>query len=291
MFLFAPGLVVLAGRRRDRDAWRWRGAIVAGFLVWAAAWGPAFVEQSQGGHSSWIPRTTLSRAIDTLGSLVLADARWHVVILAAVVAGAVTMARLEPHLARVVICCSFVPLGLAIAAGAFLPVLLDRTLTLMAWGPMVALAFVVRALPRRPTARRLIASGLTILLVAMVVSAWRDVSTAPVADRVVRHLERLVQPGDVVTLRPAGRLHLLEWSLGVRTATPYRTARVAGVPGGASLELGGASSIGSSRRLWLLDWADRHLSPEPVSTCAPVRHLARARLSCLELPGAGPVRP
>ena len=70
MFLVGAGLFVLAGRRRDRDAWRWRGAIVGAGAVWAVLWGPAFLVQTQGGHSDWIPRTTPARVVDTVASLV-----------------------------------------------------------------------------------------------------------------------------------------------------------------------------------------------------------------------------
>ena len=60
MFLLAAGLLTVAGARRDREAWRWRAAIVAPVAVWAVTWGPHFLVQARGGHSTWIPSTTVA---------------------------------------------------------------------------------------------------------------------------------------------------------------------------------------------------------------------------------------
>ena len=73
MFLVGAGLLALPGRRRDREAWRWRGAIAAAGAVWAALWGSSFLVQARGGHSDWIPRTTPGRVVDTVSSLVTQD--------------------------------------------------------------------------------------------------------------------------------------------------------------------------------------------------------------------------
>ena len=216
MLLFGAGLLVLPGRRRDADAWRWRGALLAGFAVWAVLWGPTFLHQASGGHSDWIARTTVSRTIDAFGRLLIDDPFWHVAVVVGVVVGAVVMWRVDPRLARVVTCCSLVPLALAALAGILAPVLLDRTLTLMAWGPMIALAFLVRATPSRRVAHSLVCLCLGLLAAVMAVSAWQSITTRTVPNRVLRHVEAVVRPGDVVALRPGGRVHLLEWTLGVR---------------------------------------------------------------------------
>ena len=267
MFLFGAGLLALPGRRRDADAWRWRCALLTAFGVWAILWGPSFLQQSGAGHSAWIPTTTLPRAIDTVGRLVLYDPRWHLAIIVGVAIGAVAMWRGDPRLARVVTCCSFVPLGLAALAGLVAPVLLDRTLTLMAWGPMVALAFVARAAPRRPAVRSLAVVALAALVVVMAGSAWQTVNTRSTRDRVLRHLGQVVRPGDVVALRPGGRLHLLEWSLGVRAGQPYQIEARAGLPGAAALRLDPTTAW--SGRVWLVDWANQHLHAIPARGVRP----------------------
>src|SRR4051812_31912521 len=53
MFLLAAGLLAVAGVRRDREAWRWRAAIALPVAIWAATWGPHFLVQARGGHSTW----------------------------------------------------------------------------------------------------------------------------------------------------------------------------------------------------------------------------------------------
>ena len=70
MALMAIGLLALPLLRRDADAWRWRGAVAAGAAGWALVWGPSFLVQSRGGHSSWIPHTTPARFLATISSLV-----------------------------------------------------------------------------------------------------------------------------------------------------------------------------------------------------------------------------
>jgi hypothetical protein len=282
MLIFGAGLLMVPGVRRDADAWRWRGALLAGFAVWALVWGPAFLHQAGGGHSDWIPRTTVSRAVDAVGRLLIDDPSWHVAIVVGVVVGVVVMWRVDPHLARVVTCCSFVPLVLAALAGLVAPVLLDRTLTLMAWGPMVSLAFLARAAPRRKVVRSLVYLCLGVLALVMAASAWQSVTTRTQPDRVLRHLEAAVRPGDVVVLRPGGRLHLLEWTLGVRHGRTYRVDQLTGVAETAAFQLDGQQSTNTdARRVWFLDWKAPHLAPVEGPHCGPDWPVDDARLSCL----------
>ena len=143
MFLLGAGLLVLAGRRTDRAAWQWRIALAAGLAGWAVLWGPSFLEQTRGGHSNWIPRTTLAGMIHTVGRLVTYQPGLHLFAVVAVAAGAFLLARADRRLARVWVCCVLVPAGLAALTGIVAPVLLDRTLTVVSWGPLLALGYLV----------------------------------------------------------------------------------------------------------------------------------------------------
>jgi uncharacterized membrane protein len=142
-FLLGAGLLALAGRRTDAEAWRWRRALAFALAAWAVLWGRSFLIQSQGGHSDWIPRTTPRRVVTTIGRLVTTVPSPALLLVAvAVVAGAVLLVRSDRRLGRVWLCCVAVPIGLAALSGIVAPVLLDRTLTVSSWGAVLAVAYV-----------------------------------------------------------------------------------------------------------------------------------------------------
>jgi len=276
MFLLAGGLVALAGLRRDRQAWRWRGAVVAGGIGWALLWGPSFLAQTRGGHSDWIPRTTLDRMVHTFGSLVTNDPGLHLLALVAVVAGAVVIARSDQPLARVLVCCAFVPAGLAALTGTVAPVLIDRTLTLAAWAPFLAIGFLVGAVASRS---RLLGLGAVLLLAAVMLPAGVHAIDKPsVPDVALRHLEQVVAPGDVVAIRPAGKLPEIAWSIGVRGRSRFQVVPVRGLGRTAGFRLGSGPPSG---RTWLLDWSDGPL-PASAQSCAPAWSRGSSRVLCFQ---------
>ena len=186
---------------RDREAWRWRAGIAPARRL--AVLGAVVPRQAQGGHSDWIPRTTLDGIVHTFGRLVAYDPQLHVIALAAVIAGAV--GRLAPRSAvgtrpRVL---RIRARRAAAAAGVFAPVLLDRTLTVAAWGPLLAIGFLVGGIGQRT--RRLWACSRHDRFV-VVPAAVHVVETRSGPDRALRHLALVVRPGDVVTTHPGGKL-------------------------------------------------------------------------------------
>jgi hypothetical protein len=275
-FLLGGGLLVLAGLRRDREAWRWRLGILAGGLAWAVLWGPSFLVQARGGHSDWIPRTTLDNIVHTFGSLVSGDARLHLLVVVAAVAGAVVVWRRDARLGRVLVCCSFVPMLLAAAAGTVEPVLLDRALTVAAWGPMTAIAFLLAALLARW--RVVGVAALVAVSIVAVGAAVNVVQMASGPDRVLGHLAAVAQPGDVVATRPAGKLAEIQWSLGVRGPYRYHTVKVTGLGNSAGVLLGDGPWSG---RTWLLDWAHRPLPAAASRTCAPTWYGSGGKVLCI----------
>ncbi len=277
MFLLGAGLLLVPGRRTDRDAWRWRMALAAGLVGWAILWGPTFLMQAQGGHSDWIPRTTVSNMIHTYGRLVAFDPTLHVPALLAVAGGAWFLIRQDRRLGRVWVCCALAPAALAAATGAAAPVLLDRTLTVVAWGPLLAIAYLVGAAARR--ARLLAACATLALVVVMMPPALSAVSGTSGPDRVLRHLEQVVGPGDVVALHPSGRLHELLWSVGVRGTHPYAPVEVAGVGDTTGVALD--PNRVPSGRLWLVDWSQHHLPAPNGPRCANDWARAGARVYCI----------
>jgi hypothetical protein len=277
MFLVGAGLLALAGRRTDRDAWRWRGALAAAGAGWAVLWGASFVVQTQGGHSDWIPRTTPTRIVDTVTSLVTNTNASAFVVFAAVVAGGVLVWRRDRPLGRVWCACFAVPLALAALAGLAAPVLLDRTLTMTAWAPLLAIGVLVDFLLTR--VRVLGVLAVLAVGVLMIPPTFLAVSGSTGPDRALRRLEAVAQPGDIVAVRSANKASEVTWNLGVRGDQPWRAVTVSGiVPTVAGLELGQGPASG---RIWVLDWNSRVRAADGYSRCAPDQNFGVSRILCL----------
>ena len=284
VFLLCAGLLAVAGLRRDREAWRWRAAVVAGGAGWALLWGPSFLVQARGGHSEWIPRTTLVRMLHVFGGLITSQPELHLAALVAVCAGGVVVWRRDRRLARVFVCCSVVPAGLAAAAGTVAPVLIDRTLTVAAWGPFLALGFLVADLGRWS---RLLAVVATVALAAVTIpAAVHELVVPSVPDLTLRHLASVAQPGDVIVTRPTDKYPELAWSLGVRGRLPYRPAGMLELATDRGQVTTRGLVLGSGRtttgRIWVLDWS-RHQSPFALDhMCAPEWARGSAHVMCLQ---------
>jgi len=278
MFLLAAGLFTLAGLRRDREAWRWRAAVVVPVAIWAVTWGPDFLVQARGGHSTWIPPTSVRTLTTAIARSVTYDPTLTTLTIIAIVAGAVFLHRRDHVLGRVWIACFAVPVAVAAVAGLAEPVVLDRTFTLMAWAPAVAIAFLVDALfaRQRVVGVVLVAVALTLLVPdALTTATARTGPTAP-----LDALARRVQPGDVVAVRPASKAPELQWSLAVRSGVPGTPVEVAGLPRSFALRIGDAPSTG---RVWYLDWhAHRHTSVAALGPgCGASWHWGGTLIDCL----------
>jgi hypothetical protein len=201
----------------------------------------------------------------------------HLPVLVAVAAGGYCLTRADRRLGRVWVCCALVPAALAAATGAVAPVLLDRTLTLFAWGPLLAIAYLVSALARRGPLIGVAAA--LVLVVVTIPPALHAVSGTSSPDRVLRQVEQVAGPGDVVAIHPAGRLHELAWSIGVRGRWPYASAAITGLADTNGILLDPASP--RSGRVWLLDWTKHRLTAPLGPRCAPDRTVGGARLVCL----------
>ena len=167
---------------------------------------------------------------------------------------------------RVWCACFVVPLTLAAVAGLAAPVLLDRTLTMVAWAPMSAIA--VRARPvaaARAGARDRRGGGGGAARAAAVVhcgSRGAPARTAPCAAS-----KRWRVPATWSRYAPAGKAPEVQWTLGVRGHQPWKPVTLTDVvPTVAGLRLGGAAPTG---RIWILDWNSRVRAGARVPTvCA-----------------------
>ncbi len=277
-FLVSAGLFVVPGLRRDRPAWKWRGAIVAGGLGWALLWGPHFLVQTRGGHSDWIPRTTASTFVTAVGQLVTANAGLHLVAVLAIVAGGVLLHRREPRFSRLWICGFVIPIGLAAFFGLFAPVLIDRTLTATAWAPMFAVAVVLDQAIRR--FRLLGAVALACVVVVSLQGSVAAVRRASGPNTALNQLESVVRAGDVVAVTPRSKYVELQWSLGVRSERgPAQPVDIVGVGPARAITLTGHPPTG---RIWLLDFHGKGKPlVRPADQCAPAWQHGSTRVECL----------
>jgi hypothetical protein len=277
MFLVGAGLVTLAGLRRDREAWRWRLAVVAGGVGWALLWGTSFLVQSRGGHSDWIPRTTLTGLVDTLGRLTTNSTMYALPVVIAVVAGGVLLTRRDVRTAKVWWSVFGVTVALAALGGLVLPLLLDRTLTLVAWAPALALGVTVDALWSR--ARVLGVCALVALVALLVVPTATVLSDRSGPTTGLDRLAAVARPGDVVAVHSAGKLPEVEWTLGVRSGQAWRAVTLPGLPKVGAIFVGDSRPTG---RVWVLDWNRRLRSARGYVRCAPDWSFGRSRVLCLQ---------
>ncbi len=276
MILLAIGLIALAGRRRDAEAWQWRAGIAAGIAGWALLWGSSFLVQARGGHSSWIPHTTPARFVAAISALVTDLPRLGVFIVAAVAVGIIICRQRDRTLATVVACCFIIPVTLAGLFGLRAPVLLDRTLTLEAWAPLLALGYLVDALSRRARVFGIVGAALlAAVMLASVPHALHE--RGPTV--LLGQLERVARSGDVVAMQPSAMGVELDWSLGVRSDNgPARTIQLPGMSRAVALALVGRHPTG---RIWLMQLKPNASDLRHYERCAPTRHYHAAQLLCL----------
>ena len=276
-FLLAGGAFVLPGLRRDGEAWRWRGAVVGATVVWAVAWGPTFLGQAEHDWAGWIPATTPAGIVRAVGGQVTGVDGLRTLLAVAVVAGGVALWRRDGRLGRVWLCLGALPFVAAAVVGAFTPFLLDRTLSLAAWAPVLALGVLGEVLIAR---WRLIGTALVgALLVAVLVGTAGFLAVKRYdVDLSMDHLHSVVRAGDVVATRPSRYGALADYRIGVLGGAPVRAAHVPGVPDTDAFRVGTGPASG---RVWLLALAGDHRRAPGYESCAPTWTDGVTRIECL----------
>lgn len=276
MALLAVGLVVLAGRRRDGHAWKWRAAVAAGAAAWAALWGSSFVVQSRGGHSSWIPHTTPGRFVDTIGALVVNRPEVSIVVVAAVVAGSIVCWQQDRQLALVLACCFGVPAVLAGVIGLRAPLLLDRTFTVVAWGPLLALGYLLDAIIRRAP---VLGTATGAIAAMAMLSCVPGVLVAAGPTAALTELESVARSGDIIAIQPPSKGVELYWNLAVRSDEgDARAIQVPGLHAAVAVALTGHRPSG---RIWVMQYTNQHLDYHRLRLCAPTWHHGPTRMLCI----------
>ncbi len=173
--------------------------------------------------------------------------------------------------------CFAIPVAIAAIAGLAEPVVLDRTFTLMAWAPVVAIAFLLETVLQR---RRLlgVAAVVTAAFVVVPGATWSLTARHGPSDPLTA-LDRRIRPGDVVAVRPASKAPEMQWSLAIRNGLAGRPVEVAGLPKTYALRLGTGPATG---RTWYLDWRTRRWPmPAAPASCGPAWGWGGTRVRCL----------
>jgi uncharacterized membrane protein len=278
-FLLAAGLLALAGRRWDRDAQRWRLWIIGAVALWAVVWGTSFLAQAGTTHASWIDRATLRSVGNGVAALVTNQDGVALVVLAVIVAGVVVTVRSDRVLGRVVLCCGVLPIVAAALIGVFVPFFIDRTLTVAAWAPCLAIGMAADAAWRRS---RVAGVAVVLLIGALVVP-----STLVFLDRhweydaSVDHLLTVARPGDVVATIPGWYGPLVDWRVGARAFGAVQPERVAFLPAAHAIRLGDATATG---RMWVLSFHGDHRTYPGAARCGRDWDDGVTVVSCLRIP-------
>jgi hypothetical protein len=282
MILMTIGLLALAGLRKDPDSWRWRAGIATGALGWALLWGGSFLVQSRGGHSSWIPHTTWARFVNTVSVLVIYRQGIGALIGAAIVAGLVVCRQRDRVLARVLTCGFVVPVVVGALVGLRAPVLIGRTFTVVAWGALLAFAFVLDALIRETRVL-----GVAAVAVAALAMVWAlpHVLYVPGPTAVLTELEHVARPGDVVAIQPLSKSVELDWTFGVRSDDgPARVVHLAGLGNAHALALVGHRPTG---RIWLMQFTHLPIDRARYEKCSRTWSRGPSRMICIRQRFAG----
>ena len=242
-------------------------------------WGRSFLVQSRGGHSSWIPHTTFVRFLDTVSALVTGRSGVSALVVVAIIAGGVACRHRDPTLAKVLVCCFAIPTLLAAVLGLHAPVLLARTLTVVAWGPLLALGYLVDELFRRA---RVLAAGATLLGALTMLSSVPAALGPPGPTAALRELDRVARPGDVIAVQPPSKGIELYWTMGVRTDDgPARAVQLSGIHNAVALALTGREPSG---RLWLMQISRQKIDLRHYHLCARPWLHGPTRMLCIRQP-------
>jgi hypothetical protein len=216
--LLAFGTFCLPALRRDADAWRWRAASVAAVVVWLVLWGPSLRSQTSNGFGQWIPLASYDTVTGEVGRLVtLFYPQFGILGIAAVGFGAWLLAREQPHLGRIVVAVTIVPVGVAVVASIWLHILLARSFASVSFGVVLALAGVLEAARRRgaPVLVAAVCAGIVLVGLSIGPALTFEEDTVAGLDALVQQTE----PGDVVVMSPASLGHMVSWTLQAPVAT------------------------------------------------------------------------
>ena len=273
--LVVPGVIAVAGLRRDRDAWRWRLSVIAACLVWGVVWGRAFLDQSGRSGSSWVPLTTPHYALVVLNELVDTTPVIAILAVGLVIGGLLTLP--SGPLRRVVACLGAGVIGTYLVMGLHFHVLLPRALAFAAWAPLLALASLVDAALRHARSVGVAILALVTVVVVPSTIAAAQVTRAPHA-AAFDSVRRFARPGDEVVMTPGFLRTMPTWYFGVRWWAHGSLVSRSDLAA-EGIIIGGTQPTG---RVWLVVSVDYPAQTAGLRACAPPRRMGGFTVYCLD---------
>ncbi len=277
--LVVPSVLAVAGARRDRDAWLWRAVVAAAVVVWAATWGPAFVEQLGLPSHSWVPLTTPHYGLEAVNELVDYTPFVAPLVCGLIVAGALA---LPGALRRVTVVLGGGAIATYLVVGIHFHVLLPRALAFVAWAPLLALASVVDVARRR--SRTVGAAVVALLALVMLPSSFHAAAPVPAPHAAAfARVRGLARPGDEVVMTPAFLWTMPAWYFGV-TWWPHGSVVARPDLSAQGTVIGGGAPTG---RVWLIVSTAYAAHTGGLPSCMPPERLDGFVVYCLhEAPDA-----
>jgi hypothetical protein len=232
--------------------------------VWVLLWGASFAAQARTTHASWIGPTTAAGVVRALSSLITTQRGVTVLVAIVVAAGIAVALRTEQVLARLMLCLGVLPLAAAALIGVVVPFFIDRTLTVSAWVPCLALGLAVQWAWSRSRAMG-VAVALTVAVLVLP-AAGGFLRRQWEYDASVDHLLGVVRSGDVVATVPDWYGPLVDWRVGVRAFGTMTATEVPDLPSAHAIRVGDRSPTG---RVWILSFSGDHRTFPGLTRCAP----------------------
>lgn len=267
-FVVLAGLALVPGRRTDRDAWWFRGAVAGVGAAWLLWWWGFGAPRWSG--TSLYDTLTVDQAARALNELVAAVPSNAVFVLPLLVAGGVLLARTDRAVAWVLLCVAVVPTAVLAVVSLRIGVFIPKSLAVVSWGAALALAGLVQAAWDRARIAGVAVVALVPFVLLLPYVPTVLTSGDPTAETVAL-LTAEVRPGDVVVHRPAAfpGLGMPEWYLALRDDRPWEPVTADRWPDAAGFVVGDAPRSG---RVWVVEFAPL-MDPVPLdgAPCAPDR--------------------
>ena len=146
----------------------------------------------------------------------------------------------------------------------------------VAWGPLLALGYLVDALSRRA---RLVGAAAAIAAGVAMLASMPHAFGPPGPTAALTKLEQVARAGDIVAIEPPAKGVELDWTLAIRSDDgPARSFRLPDIHDAVALALVGRPPSG---RIWLMQMKAQKLDLSGYHLCARTWRHGASRMFCI----------